>query len=130
MSKTTFFIVLIMMSVLVCLYSGHDCKADMPAPQAPASYSWLPHGYGQTMWTHSLPRYGSEGLHGFRTTPEHIGSWSYPLWGWDVNGYYKGPNVPCPDPGICQLPIGLIYPANGPVAPPPSPVRKVSAGPQ
>ena len=134
MSKTILFAASTIISVLVCLCCSNVSWADMtPPPQVPACYSWLPHGYGQTMHTNSLPRYGMEGLHGFRSTPEHIGSWSYPLWGWDVNGYYKGPQVPCPDPGMCQLPIGLIYPANGPMAPPPGaspPIRKVSAGPQ
>lgn len=129
MSKTTFLTASVVIGLLVCFSSGHNCTADMAAPQAPACYSWLPHGYGQTMWTNSLPRYGMEGLHGFRSTPEHIGSWSYPLWGWDVNGYYKGPMIPSPDPGVCQLPIGLIYPANGPVPPPAPPGSRVSARP-
>ncbi len=132
MSEKTLFRALLLAGLLVCLCFGGVSWADMIAPQAPACYSWLPHGYGQTMHTFSLPRYGMEGLHGFRSTPEHIGSWSYPLWGWDVNGYYKGPQVPSPDPGMCQLPIGLIYPANGPAPTDPSPnapIRKASAGP-
>jgi hypothetical protein len=51
---------------------------------------------------------------GFRSVPEHAGSWGQPLWGWDVNGFYRGPNRPKPDPGMWQLPIGLIYPEHGP----------------
>lgn len=93
-----------------------------PPPQAPATASWLPHGYGGNMTVHNTVCTREKGLHGFRSSPEHIGAWSTPLWGWDVNGFYLGPNVPSPDPGMCQLPIGLIYPANGPVMPPPRPM--------
>jgi hypothetical protein len=98
-----------------------------PPPQAPAKASWLPHGYGGNMHVHNTVCTRKKGLHGFRTSPEHIGEWSMPLWGWDVNGYYRGPNVPSPDPGMCQLPIGLIYPANGQMLPPPPTSRKVRA---
>jgi hypothetical protein len=90
-----------------------------PPPQAPADASWLPHGYGGNMHVHNTVCTRKKGLHGFRSSPEHIGAYSLPLWGWDVNGFYLGPNVPSPDPGMCQLPIGLIYPANGPVPPQP-----------
>ena len=95
-----------------------------PPPQAPATASWLPHGYGGNMNVTNTVCTREKGLHGFRSSPEHIGEWSLPLWGWDVNGYFRGPNVPSPDPGMCQLPIGLIYPANGPVLPP----RSIPAG--
>jgi hypothetical protein len=105
---------------------GDVCRADQPMPQAPATISWLPHGYGGNMWVDNTWCANQKGLHGFRTSPSHIGCWSHPLWGWDVNGYYRGPNVPSPDPAMCQLPIGLIYPANGPMMPPNPPIRKVS----
>jgi hypothetical protein len=97
---------------------------DYP-PQNPAWASWLPHGYGSTMYVDSHLCAWQKGLHGFRSAPEHIGSWSHPLWGADVNGFYLGPNVPSPDPGWCQLPIGLIYPENSPF--PPSPPRPLGA---
>ena len=98
-------------------------------PHAPAKYSWLPHGYGgtgeniQAMNTVSSRH---KGLQGFRNSCTHVGTWSQPLWGWDVNGYYRGPQIPDRDPVDCQLPIGLIYPSNGPMMPPGPPVRKVS----
>ena len=110
---------LLFVSVLI---AGFLCcnpsYADAVMPEAPAFVSWLPHGYGATMHVNNAPGARMEGLHGFRPTPEYIGSWSYPLWGWDVNGYFRGPQVPQPDPVMCQLPIGLIYPANGPLPPP------------
>jgi hypothetical protein len=93
-------------------------RAWEPPPQAPAKVSWLPHGYGGKMWVDATICHWQKGLQGFRKAPSHIGCWSHPLWGWDVNGYYHGPNVPCPDPVMCQLPIGLIYPVNSPPAPP------------
>ncbi len=117
-----FFLVAVFLPLNICL-------ADPIAPEAPAFFSWLPHGYGATMQVNNPPAARMEGLHGFRTAPEHIGSWSYPLWGWDVNGYFRGPQVPCPDPVMCQLPIGLIYPANGPLPPPPPPGVDPKSGP-
>ncbi len=92
--------------------SGGMAFGEYPYPAAPATLSWLPHGYGQTMHVIDTPISWKKGLHGFRSSPEHIGSWSHPLWGWDVNGYYRGPQVAEPDPGQFQLPIGLIYPVN------------------
>ena len=97
-----------------------NASAGEPMPNAPASISWLPHGYGGNMWVHNTLWKRKKGLHGFRTAPGHIGCWSHPLWGWDVNGYYRGPNVPCPDPADHQLPIGLIYPEKSPPLPPPT----------
>jgi hypothetical protein len=102
------------------------CLAGQPMPQAPATVSWLPHGYGGNMTVDNSLCANQKGLHGFRPSPSHIGCWSHPLWGWDINGYYRGPNVPSPDPAMCQLPIGLIYPDNGPVMPPDPRPRKVS----
>ena len=110
---------LLITMLLASFFNGALCHADAVMPEAPAFSSWLPHGYGATMHVTNAPAGRMEGLHGFRTAPQHIGSWSYPLWGWDVNGYYRGPQVPQPDPVMCQLPIGLIYPANGPMPPPP-----------
>lgn len=103
------------------------CQAEPAMPQAPATLSWIPHGYGANMHIDSTPCTRRKGIHGFRDTPVHIGSWSAPLWGWDSNGYYRGPQVTHPDPADFQLPIGLIYPENGPVVPPRNRVRKVSA---
>jgi hypothetical protein len=100
--------------------------AEQYAPQAPANVSWLPHGYGNTMWVVNSPCANFKGLHGFRPAPDYIGCWSHPLWGWDVNGFYLGPQVPEPDPGECQLPIGLIYPS---AAPPPPPPAMAASGP-
>jgi hypothetical protein len=105
-----FWIIILLFSF--CLINTLPSQAENPFPQAPATLSWLPHGYGQTMHVLNTPVSWQKGLHGFRSSPEHIGSWSHPLWGWDVNGYYRGPQVPDPDPGAFQLPIGLIYPAN------------------
>ncbi|MFH1116206.1 MAG: hypothetical protein V1792_20025 [Pseudomonadota bacterium] len=102
------------------------CSADPLMPQAPATISWLPHGYGGRMYLDNTPWTRMKGLHGFRSTPEHIGAWSHPLWGWDVNGYYQGPQAPGMDPGRFQLPIGLIYPENAPAAPPRGFIGKVS----
>lgn len=86
----------------------------VPLPQAPACKSWLPHGYGASMHIMNSLFSRKKVYHGFRTAPEHIGSWGLPLWGWDVNGFYLGPNEPEKDPVMCQLPIGLIYPENSP----------------
>lgn len=119
MSAKTLLQVLLITMLLASFSHGNLCHADAVMPEAPAFLSWLPHGYGATMHVNNAPGARMEGLHGFRTAPQHIGSWSYPLWGWDANGYYRGPQVPQPDPVMCQLPIGLIYPANGPMPPPP-----------
>jgi hypothetical protein len=108
-------------ALTIISFVSSDCPAEPVFPQAPAQVSWLPHGYGGNMWVHNNRCSLQKGLHGFRTAPGHIGCWSQPVWGWDVNGYYRGPQVPYPDPGLCQLPIGLIYPDNGP--PPPNPGR-------
>lgn len=102
----------------VFLISPGPGFSDPYASEAPASMSWLPHGYGNTMWVVNTPVSNSKGLYGFRPAPDYIGCWSHPLWGWDVNGFYVGPQVPEPDPGLCQLPIGLIYPSSMPPRPP------------
>ncbi len=100
--------------LLVSAFVSIACNvsAQPPFPQAPAKVSWLPHGYGNTMHVKNTTYSRLKGLHGFRSTPEHVGSYGQPLWGWDVNGYYRGPQVLTPDPGEWQLPIGLIYPDN------------------
>jgi hypothetical protein len=118
---------LVIMAALAIILVAGSAQADPIFPQAPASVSWLPHGYGGNMRVQNTICSRKKGLHGFRLSPSHIGCWSQPMWGWDVNGYYQGPQVPSPDPGLCQLPIGLIYPENGPALPPPPPVRKVRA---
>ncbi len=98
--------------ILSLCIGGGPCFAEYPFPEAPATISWLPHGYGQTMHVVNTQVSRMKGLHGFRSSPEHVGSWSQPLWGWDVNGYYRGPQVAEIDPGQFQLPLGLIYPEN------------------
>jgi hypothetical protein len=117
MSRPRMILPLLMVTVLMSLTGGPTSRANEPPPEAPACISWLPHGYGGNMYVPNSKCAHQKGLHGFRPAPSHIGCWSHPLWGWDVNGYYLGPNVPSPDPATCQLPIGLIYPENGP--PPP-----------
>lgn len=122
---------LVVSAAIAIILSAGFGHADPVMPQAPASDSWLPHGYGGNMRVLNTGCSWEKGLHGYRMSPSHIGSWSHPLWGWDVNGFYKGPQVPSPDPGLCQLPIGLIYPANGPaLPPPPAAPRKVRAANQ
>jgi hypothetical protein len=122
MSRILILTALMTTSLIIC----GICQAQSPMPQAPAKLSWLPHGYGGRMYLDNTMWTRMKGLHGFRDTPVHIGCWSHPLWGWDVNGYYCGPQVPHPDPAKFQLPIGLIYPENGPPIPPRRGVRKVS----
>jgi hypothetical protein len=119
---------LVISAAIAIVFSAGFGHAEPLMPQAPATHSWLPHGYGGNMRVVNTVCSREKGLHGFRMSPSHIGCWSQPLWGWDVNGYYKGPQVPSPDPGLCQLPIGLIYPTNSPALPPPPPApRKVHA---
>ena len=120
MSAKTLLAILSISVLFAGFFHGNLSYADPVMPEAPAFVSWLPHGYGATMHVNNAPGARMEGLHGFRGVPQYIGSWSYPLWGWDVNGYFRGPQVPQPDPVMCQLPIGLIYPANGPLPPPPT----------
>lgn len=102
------------------------CHAEPEMPQAPATISWLPHGYGSPMHLDSTTCTSPKGLWGFRTTPGHIGCWSQPLWGWDVNGYFQGPQESGVDPGMFQLPIGLVYPEHGPMIPPRGTARSLT----
>jgi hypothetical protein len=95
-------------------------SAAEPPPHAPASQSWLPHGYGSPMYAVNSGISRKKGYWGFRDAPRHIGAYSIPLWGWDVNGYYKGPQRLEVDPCDYQLPIGLIYPENTPYVPQPA----------
>ncbi len=105
------FVGISIVALFVLIFQSVDmCGAENPFPEAPASVSWIPHGYGQTMQVINTPCSWGKGLHGFRSSPEHIGCWSQALWGWDVNGYYRGPQVAEPDPVDFQLPIGLVYP--------------------
>ncbi len=118
-------VLILSLVVFTCFALPPVGRAGDTPPQAPAKISWLPHGYGGKMWVDATRCYWQKGLQGFRNAPSHIGCWSHPLWGWDVNGYYCGPNVPSPDPVMCQLPIGLIYPENTPPGPPfPQRIRK------
>jgi hypothetical protein len=87
-------------SVIAVSFATGLARADLVMPQAPASVSWLPHRYGGNMRVPNTVSTREKGLHGFRTVPAYIGSWSQTLWGWDVNGYFLGPNVPSPDPGL------------------------------
>jgi hypothetical protein len=107
------------LAVAITVIGAVQSPAGSPPPQAPADISWLPHGYGYNMNVDNTLTTLQKGLHGFRKSPEYIGCWSHPLWGWDVNGFYYGPNAPQIDPVDHQLPIGLVYPENSPMAPPP-----------
>jgi len=111
------YLVIFALAVTVVASSVSGAAAQM-FPQAPATVSWLPHGYGATMYVDNTVFTRQKALYGFRSSPQHVGSWGQPLWGWDVNGYYRGPQVPTVDPVECQLPIGLIYPENTPPMPP------------
>jgi hypothetical protein len=106
-------------------HGGVVCYAGDTDPSAPAAFSWLPHGYGGDMWVVNTNCGNWKDFHGFRVSPGYIGCWSGPVWGADVNGFWAGPNVPQPDPCAWQLPIGLIYPENGPMGPPAGPPSKV-----
>jgi hypothetical protein len=119
MVRRTLLIITSLVTLIAVFQQGSPCSADQPMPQAPASLSWLPHGYGLTMHADNTTCSWQKGIHGFRSVPEHTGCWSHPMWGWDVNGYYRGPQVLKIDPADCQLPIGLIYPSNSPPGPPP-----------
>ncbi|AFM26372.1 hypothetical protein [Desulfomonile tiedjei] len=110
---------LITACILILIVSAAPISlAGQMFPQAPASVSWLPHGYGQTMYVDNTVFTRQKAIHGFRSSPYHTGSWAQPLWGWDINGYYRGPQAVQVDPVECQLPIGLIYPENTPPPPP------------
>lgn len=126
MSRRLLILAALAITAFACLHAG-PCCAESPVPQAPACFSWIPHGYGGDMYVVNTIRSTSKGFHGFRVSPQYIGCWSHPLWGWDVNGYYRGPNEPSLDPVMCQLPIGLIYPENTPPMPPSRAIRKVAA---
>lgn len=125
MARRLLFATFAVMIALVMNVPADYSLAGQPPPNAPATVSWLPHGYGGKMWVQNTPRHNQKGYLGFRTAPEHVGCWSQPLWGWDVNGYFKGPNVAKRDPGKYQLPIGLIYPENTPMVPGPGPMGKI-----
>ena len=97
--------------VITLLVSHSFCQADPIMPNAWASFSWIPHGYGATMRIDNPTCAQIQDLYGFRICPHYVGSWSEPVWGWDVHcGPYFGPPVSYQDPGKYQLPIGLIYP--------------------
>ncbi len=121
MFRTLLIPTMMVATVLSLMSLGDPCRAEPLMPQRPADNSWIPHGYGGPMYVETSVTTVQKGVYGFRDTPTHTAAWSQPMWGWDVNGFYVGPNVPCPDPGELQLPIGLIYPVNGPRLPPPPP---------
>ena len=98
--------------LMIIIASCGSCWAEPTMPDAPAALSWLPHGYGATMQLNNPIDLGIKRLHGFRLSPAYLGSWSEPVWGWDVNSTYYAPNAPSVDPGLYQLPLGLIYPDN------------------
>jgi len=118
MTRTTV-ILLIAAGAMVCLLAAGPGLAGSPPPQAPATVSWIPHGYGGNMPTENTFHTREKTIYGFRSAPCHAAAWSEPMWGWDVNGFYRGPQQPEIDPVTCQLPIGLIYPEQGPFPPPP-----------
>ena len=117
---------IIVVVTTACCFPFGLCAAQPRLPHAPAAVSWFPHGNGNTMYINNSLFSRMKGVHGLRYSPEYIGSISQPLWGWDVNGYYRGPQRFQPDPADCQLPIGLIYPVNGRALPTPR-ARKVVA---
>lgn len=125
MSRKSIAIIYLVAALVWATALASTASAEQPPPYYPACLSWIPHGYGSSM--HVINGYCTrqKTLYGFRTAPEHTGAWAQPLWGWDVNGYYRGPQVPEPDPCECQLPIGLIYPENGPMIPDPRLARKL-----
>ncbi len=115
-------------AIAALILSADPCPAGPRMPQAPSSFSWFPHGYGGNMDLQNSSIRRKKSIHGLRNTPSHTGAVSQPLWGWDVNGYFRGPQVPEPDPANCQLPIGLIYPANA--GPLPRPRKGAKMGPR
>jgi hypothetical protein len=123
MSRPIVLIALILVASVCCIAGSLALAGESYPPQAPSSVSWLPHGYGGSMWVSNSLWNRKKCYYGFRSVPEHTGAYSLPLWGWDVNGFYLGPQVPEKDPVVCQLPIGLIYPEHGPPLPP-QPRRK------
>ncbi len=115
--------------IIVLVSIGPDkCEAKKLEPEAPASLSWFPHGYGGDMDLDNSLMRRRKAIHGLRIAPSHTGAIGQPLWGWDNNGFYRGPQEYEPDPVDCQLPIGLIYPGNGKPLPPKKKVSK--AGPR
>jgi len=118
MTRTTLTLI-IAAGAMVCLFAAGPVLAGSPPPQAPATVSWIPHGYGVNMPTDNTIRTREKNIYGFRSVPCHAAAWAEPMWGWDVNGFYRGPQQPEIDPVMCQLPIGLIYPEQGPNPPPP-----------
>lgn len=107
---------------MVCLCAVGSGLAGSPPPQAPATVSWIPHGYGGNMPAMNTFHNREKTIYGFRDAPYHAAAWSEPMWGWDVNGFYRGPQIPEIDPVDCQLPIGLIYPEQGPYPSSPIPM--------
>jgi hypothetical protein len=100
--------------VIIILIIHSLCAAEPGMPQAPASFSWLPHGYGATMRLDDPARVQINNLHGFRLSPAYVGCSSGPVWGWDVTTVTicRPPVYPL-DPGVYQLPLGLTYSARG-----------------
>lgn len=110
MNRTAIISACIITILVVC----DSCGADPVMPSAPASLSWLPHGYGATMRIDDPARVHLGALHGFRLSPAYVGCWSEPVWGWDVNSSIvcRPPVYPV-DPGKYQLPLGFVYSNRG-----------------
>jgi hypothetical protein len=115
------------LAVLIYSMGPETCQAKKLEPEAPTSLSWFPHGYGGNMDLDNSYMRRRKAIHGLRMAPSHTGAVGQPLWGWDTNGFYRGPQELEPDPGECQLPIGLIYPCNGQALPPPKKVVRKGA---
>jgi len=90
------------------LFMG-KANAQYVPPEAPASWSWLPHGHGATMVSDHPFTGPPTQLHGFRVSPAYVGCVRLQVWGWDVNSRYVAPSSQGFDPGKLQLPLGLTY---------------------
>lgn len=128
MSRYIEITILLGLTIILVSIGPYTCEAKKLEPEAPASLSWFPHGYGGDMDLDNSIMRRRKAIHGLRIAPSHTGAIGQPLWGWDTNGFYRGPQEYEPDPVDCQLPIGLIYPANGKALPPKKKVSK--AGPR
>jgi len=90
------------------LFAGHVYAQQSP-PEAPAWWSWLPHGYGASILLEQ-PFWGPPAeLHGFRVSPAYAGCIRLQVWGWDVNSFHAPPPVNAAEHPPSQLPLGLSY---------------------
>lgn len=86
-----------------------QADAQYVPPEAPAAWSWLPHGHGASMLSDHPFSGPPTQLHGFRVSPAYVGCVRFQIWGWDVNSRYVAPSAPEYDPAKLQLPLGLTY---------------------